>query len=56
MMSDSQIKRFNIDQPRFDQETYFGRAKHFFAVTNPLNIFKSTRELDYSRDVIQKYK
>lgn len=29
-------KGINIDQPRFPQDTYINRAKHFILVTNPL--------------------
>jgi tricarboxylate carrier len=33
-----------------------GRAKHFFLVTNPLNILHSEAELDKARDVVTKYR
>ncbi|KAH9416369.1 Sideroflexin-1 [Dermatophagoides pteronyssinus] len=46
----------NIDQPRWDQSTYFGRAKHFFVVTNPLNVLCSNRELEEAKEIIYKYR
>jgi len=55
-MSDINVKRINIDEPRFDQSTYLGRAKHFFVVTNPLNVFCSPKELDHSKLIVDKYR
>ncbi|KAJ8316906.1 hypothetical protein KUTeg_004810 [Tegillarca granosa] len=49
-------KRINLDEPRYDQNTFEGRAKHFFITTNPLNIFVSGKELDHAKSVVEKYR
>lgn len=46
----------NINEPRFDQNTYVGRAKHFLLVTNPLNVLASASSLENARAVISKHK
>lgn len=46
----------NIDEPRWDQSTYSGRAKHFFITTNPLNLLISGTELDNAKDLVQRYR
>jgi len=48
--------RLNLDEPRWDQSTYAGRAKHFFTTTNPLNVFASSKDLDWAKDVVSKYR
>ncbi|XP_034949907.1 sideroflexin-3 [Chelonus insularis] len=55
-MSNSKSERIDLDKPRWDQSTYIGRAKHFFNLTNPLNCFASSTELEKARDIISKYK
>ena len=55
-LSDQLTNRINIDQPRWDQSTYAGRVKHFFNVTNPINLFCSTEELNKSKEIITKYR
>lgn len=52
-MISSNIK---IDLPRYDQNTYLGRAKHFFITTNPLNLFKSSAELDEAKELVDNYR
>lgn len=46
----------NIDKPQFDQATYWGRAKHFLTITNPLNLLASPGELEKAKAVVQKYR
>ncbi|TRY73455.1 hypothetical protein TCAL_07904 [Tigriopus californicus] len=50
------MSRINLDEPRWDQSTYAGRARHFFTVTNPMNLFCTSAQLDWSREVVTKYR
>ncbi|KAL1514310.1 hypothetical protein ABEB36_003587 [Hypothenemus hampei] len=49
-------KDINLDEPRYDQELYSGRAKHFFLTTNPLNLFVSNKKLEDAKCLIQSWK
>lgn len=49
-------KRVNIDEPRWDQSTYVGRAKHFFVTTNPFNILRTGAELQKAKEVVDAYR
>ncbi|XP_041476565.1 sideroflexin-1-like [Lytechinus variegatus] len=48
--------RLNLDEPMFDQNLYTGRAKHFFMVTNPLNVLLSSTQLDEAKKLVQLYR
>jgi len=48
--------KINIDQPRWDQSTYWGRAKQFFTTTNTMNLFVSPAQLEAAKDTVLKYK
>ncbi|OXA57960.1 sideroflexin-1 [Folsomia candida] len=55
-MQSLEIKQINLDQPRFDQSTYFGRCRHFFNTTNPLNILCTGSELASAKDIVTKHR
>ena len=49
-------ERVNIDVPRYDQSTYWGRATPFFLTTNPLNLFATPAALNQAKDVVDRYR
>lgn len=56
MDSDESLPEINIDTPRWDQRSYWGRCKYFFAVTNPLNVLKTDEQLDAAKKIVESYK
>lgn len=48
--------RINLDVPRYDQSTYWGRATHFFVTTNPMNLFATPSALDTAKDVVTRHR
>jgi len=48
--------RLLIDQPRWNQDTFSGRAKHFFMVTDPRNLFVTNDKLEAAKNLVEKYK
>ena len=49
-------KRINLDEPRWDQTTYSGRAKHFFVTINPYNVLRSAAELQKAKEMVEAYR
>lgn len=52
----NKMSRINIDEPRWDQSTYEGRAAHFFTITNPLNLLCSSEQLERAKDIVTRYR
>ncbi|XP_063610425.1 sideroflexin-1-like [Penaeus indicus] len=50
------MSRVNLDEPRWDQSTYEGRARHFFTTTNPMNLLCTPAQLENARDVVTRYR
>lgn len=48
--------KLNIEEPRWDQRTYWGRAQHFFCTTNPLNLFSSSAQLEEAKATVDKHR
>ena len=49
-------KRLDLENPRYDQNTFYGRAQHFFITTNPLNVLKTDVELAKAKAIVDAYR
>ncbi|XP_046385729.1 sideroflexin-2 [Ischnura elegans] len=52
---DSQ-ERIDVDRPLWSQDTFLGRAKHFFWVTDPRTALSSNGELDEAKRLVEQYR
>ena len=48
--------RIDLDKPRWLQDTYIGRAKHFFTITDPRNALLSSSQLDGAKKLLELYR
>uniref|UniRef100_A0A3B5M862 Sidoreflexin n=1 Tax=Xiphophorus couchianus TaxID=32473 RepID=A0A3B5M862_9TELE len=55
-MSEELSLNINIKEPRWDQGTFMGRAKHFFMVTDPRNVLLSSEKLEEARVIVENYR
>jgi len=53
---DADSTKIDIENPRYDQSTFTGRAKHFFITTNPQNILASDEALDKAKEIVDAYR
>lgn len=52
----SDLPQVDLTKPKYDQSTYINRAKHFFMLTNPLNVLATDQQLDRAKRIIDDYK
>ena len=46
----------NLDSPRWDQSTFWGRFKHFFAITDWRKALYSNSQLDKAKEAVEDYR
>lgn len=46
----------NLDAPRWDQSTFWGRFKHFFAITDWRKALYSNSQLDKAKETVEDYR
>ena len=48
--------QIDLRKSRYNQLTYFGRARHFFEVTDPRNVLASSAKLEEARDLVTAHR
>lgn len=48
--------RLVLDKPRWEQNTFEGRAKHFLNVTDPRNVFATEEQLEQAKKLVKEYR
>jgi len=48
--------RLDLDKPKWVQDTFSGRAKHFFTVTDPRNLIASSAKLEAAKELVHLYR
>ncbi|XP_065828245.1 sideroflexin-5-like [Oscarella lobularis] len=47
---------FALDKSRFDQQTFWGRFRHFLDIVDPTTLFTSTKRLEECQTLLENYK
>lgn len=50
------LPRLDLSKSEYDLSTYWGRAKHFFNVTDPRTILASEKELYAAKALLEQYR
>ena len=48
--------RIDLDSPRWPQDTFTGRFKHFWSITDWRNGLRSEQTLDDSKKLLEQYR
>jgi len=52
----SSLPEFSLTQPKYDQNTFSGRLRHFLSVTDFRNLFYSSQQILEAKDKLEKFK
>nr|CAB3266022.1 sideroflexin-2-like [Phallusia mammillata] len=55
-MSENTTPNIDIDSPKWDQSTFFGRLRHFAAITDMRKLMASEKELDEAKILVNSYR
>lgn len=55
-LTSESAERINLDQPRWPQDTFAGRFKHFWSITDWRNGLHTEKTLDDSKELLQLYR
>ncbi|KAG1677680.1 Sideroflexin-2 [Nymphon striatum] len=50
------LLNIDIEQPRWDQQTFVGRLKHFFNITDPRTVLCSNSELEAAKTLVTQHR
>lgn len=50
------LPKVDLTKPKYDQSTYFNRAKHFILLTNPINLLATSKQLAQAKRIVTEYK
>ena len=50
------LPRVDVTAPLWDQTSFYGRFRHFFWMTNPLNSLHGTDALNKAKGVVEGYR
>ena len=48
--------KLDLNAPRYNQEEYWGRVRHFIDVTDVRTLLTTDAQLEAARDLVSKYK
>ena len=54
--SENSLSHIDLRKSHYNQSTYFGRARHFFEVTDPRNVLASSAKLEEARDLVTAHR
>ena len=47
--------RVDLTKPRYNQDTYIGRLKHFMSTTSPLTVLATPKEQEEAKELVEGY-
>jgi len=55
-LTSADLHKINIEEPYYDQSTFWGRYQHFLSITNPMKMFVPESVFEEARDIVTKHR